>query len=95
MLKWRLIVNYDFGKFDCMTSYTSISAQDLKITMKRVRGGNAKDSDLRHDFKQTTPVDPWIIQTAFDKIAGGMFGARKIVSIKIEKGVSSVNILGG
>ena len=95
MLRWKLVIEYDVNVPTRTTSYTSISTKDLRDTLRRIRGGNVKASDLNHDIEKTTPVDPWLIQAAFDKVNRVIPHARSIISIKIEKRQSVVNVLGG
>lgn len=96
MLRWKLVVCYKTDDTARRTtSYTSVSTKDIRSVMKRIRGGGLQTSDLSHDIAQTTPIEPWVILAAFDKIRRVTPSIKKVVRMKIEKSISVTNQVGG
>ncbi len=75
-----------------ITSYTCITTRNVRDTIRRIRGASKENSDVDHDIEQTTPIEPWLIHTAFDKIYRTMPSLSNIASVKIEKGESIVKM---
>ena len=90
MLKWRLTVKYHVNSPRRTTSYTCITTKDVRDTIRKIRGTNKNGSDVDHDVNRATPIDPWLIQTAFDKVHRVTPHSSHIASIKIEKGKSDM-----